>query len=102
MQLYHYRKERIAAGISDQVLRREMREMHYSLVEALKKERADTAISEAKSADSFAAAFDVKQGHEWDQGKLQREKVLQEEQRREKAQEKVALKLKRLRTEKGD
>lgn len=87
--------------VSEATVEREANELYKSLMEEVERqEHAEDQKLKAKSAASFAAAFEVRTNHRtWDHAQLQREKQLLEEQRREKAQINVAERIKRLRRE---
>lgn len=87
--------------ISEDLIEREGAELYKSLMEEVERqEYAEDQKIKEKSAASFAAAFEVRgDHHNWDYARLLREKQQMEEQRREKAQVKVAERIKRFRQE---
>lgn len=87
--------------VSEGTVQREAEELYKSLMEEVERqEHVEDQKLKAKSAASFAAAFEVRTNHHtWDHAQLQREKQLLEEQRREKAQINVAERIKRIRRE---
>lgn len=97
-------EHRSSPPINESVIEREAAELYKSLMEEVERqEHVEEQKIKGKSAASFAAAFEVRAGHHiWDHARLQREKQLIEEQRREKAEIRVAERIKRLRQEKGE